>query len=903
MKKILFPLILALHAASSVTGSDLLMNGHFEFLDGARPRNWSYSDMKMIQADSTEKHGGRYSMKLLPTQTYYSAIGYSGDIREFPKELILRGAVKYENVPENGFFIGIWTWTDKQKNSFSIPAVNVKGSSDGWIRFEKRYTAGEMQARAARHGAVRWALNLVVYHNPGTVWADDLELIDPSREESFPIYLSPDASDAEHFAAGDLSRSLERITGKIFPIRPVEKDNTTDPAIVIGPAPAGKAEKQEWILKSDGRRLAISGGDIAGTVYGVYEFLEKYAQCAWLDHETEIIPENPAWTLPQIDERCRPVFRRREFYGGFDPVFRLRNKENSRSAFPEANVDWGSPYLTHTMASYAGSWKEENLFALSRNGVRNRAQICLTNPEGRRRIVRQLKAYIAKDRKGKTPAQWPVVYDLSQNDGPAGECCCSECRKIWKRERAYSGVALDFINGIAEAVRDEYPEIFLRILAYSYTQEPPVQAVAADNVIIQSCNSHLFSPMLPGTPNGRLLEQWSKHAGHLGIWGYWKVYTGYEFPFVKSGKRIQEEFQFCRKYRALDYFAENEEPFERSFYQFQYWIGLKLMQNPDADVNRLTERFMSGYYGEAASPMREYLEYLEKRQAEVPYGAANTVAYLDNAFYRNANRLLDWAETLARNNPAALRHVRAERIPLDRSMLTRLAVLMKEENLLAAKEQAVARLEKNAKENLLRAKASLAKIQGQDARRTLRDVERKLAALPMEIKLYQAFPAPIPEQFRDKDIVDIHWNSFQPYTQENLVADADAVCGMAYHVPSEKLNLKKDKKTSAHPLPFEFGLYNWQDRKVKSAPALKRKAIPQDEKYHWYKVGREIITPALYAWFHWSWQVQVHMRGIGIVPEEMDVWASIKFTGPSYVKGSKKKDDVFVDRVILVRDR
>ena len=76
--------------------------------------------------------------------------------------------------------------------------------------------------------------------------------------------------------------------------------------------------------------------------------------------------------------------------------------------------------------------------------------------------------------------------------------------------------------------------------------------------------------------------------------------------------------------------------------------------------------------------------------------------------------------------------------------------------------------------------------------------------------------------------------------------------------------------------------------------------VPQDEKYHLYKIGRATIITPLYL--HYSARAfRAYMTTLGIIPEERDIWLSIKFQGPTFVPGSSRENAILVDRGFYVK--
>ncbi len=86
---------------------------------------------------------------------------------------------------------------------------------------------------------------------------------------------------------------------------------------------------------------------------------------------------------------------------------------------------------------------------------------------------------------------------------------------------------------------------------------------------------------------------------------------------------------------------------------------------------------------------------------------------------------------------------------------------------------------------------------------------------------------------------------------------------------------------------------------------LKGADVPQDEKYHWYKVGRFAVTDGTLLWAHWTWLLSVPLDRVYNPAEqdhERDIWVSLKVTGPAYVKESQQPNAVSLDRVIVVKE-
>ena len=669
------------------------------------------------------------------------------------------------------------------------------------------------------------------------------------------------------FAAKDMARCLSAVSGEKYGIQPGGKAVKGD--IILSTDPSLKM--QEWKFQSKDGVLTISGSSTPGILYGVYTFLEKYASCSWPAPDTEILPKLPGWKLPEVNETGRPTFLRREMYVGTDymnSTWRMRNKENNRADY--FNMLFGRPGSCHTFTDYAKAVKDPSLFGVTPSGSKCHT-LCMTNPKVREIVLEQLIGYIEADRrqqKDQPAYNRPQIYDISQPDGASErECWCENCRKLAEEEGSYAGPNLAFVNYLADAIKDKYPDILLQTFAYSYTKKPPKTIKAADNVLIRYCDAHLFKPLVPGTPNGKEFETWGKHAAKKAIWSYWRVWDGSLFPFVRPRKDIADELRFCKREGVIHYFAENEAPLSRSFAMQQHWLMLKMLDDPDQDIFKLNEKFFAGYYSKGAAPMLEYLDYLEKHQN-------GQRTHLNREFFEKVNAWLDEAESLAKDDPRSLVHIGWERVIVDRSMFHNLNDLMKQ-GYRPDLKKTVARFRKN-QQQLLKHWAPLGKQR-----------EARLAAAEMEADLYSHFPVKTPEQFDGCEVIDMHW------TQLNgqAVKDPDAVCGTARFNP-------KYKHKHAH---YDLGFYNG-DLMSGNGISLVWEDFPQDEKFHLYKLGKALIMPPIYIRYDSSWHFRQWLAPIGLLGEVREIWVSMKFTGPCYVKDSKKKNRVLFDRVLLVKD-
>jgi len=757
-------------------------------------------------------------------------------------------------------------------------------------------------------------------------------------QAAFTVVHAPNATKAEAYAARELAEYLGKISGAAVPVV-AEKDVVAAPCRIFVGWTAFAAEHQidaaqlgheEWVIRSVSSDLVIAGGRPRGTLYGVYAFLERELGCHWLDHNTEVVPKTNALRLENLDRRGKPAFWFRSIYTTFvadasrQVAFAARNMANNPSpggltaqhGFEER---YGSPGGCHTFAAYAQNFPADRPEYLSMNSQGKRigakdgsgpGGICLMHPEVRKLVLANLRAYIAKDRENaaKSHRPPPRVYDISQNDNH-WMCQCPDCKAMSQREGSESGPVVDFINAIADGIRAEYHDVYVMTFAYSITEKPPQTLKTRDNVMIRIAelnaewgrDSDLFHPLTHPVNKSQFerLQGWSKVAQHIAEWDYWIQYSpndSFPTPYAPVSC-LQPDLETFHRHGVSNVFVECESPHTTSFFALKCWLGYQLMQDPCRPAEPLIQTFMQGYYGAAGAKMREYLKFLEDSIAAVDENLSGMKCYarpyLTLPFYLGCQRRLDEAEALCATEPQALLHVRRERVPVDAGMchmwddLTR--NLPADQRPPLDRKFLIDRYERYRLEQLAACPAPTA-------------APRLKEQLGEEMARLQAVELPLPESFGDLppgSYCDFTWPAFRASgSRTRVTADPDAAGGKALQYTGSG--------PEDHARPLGFGVYDGPRRVFGPAVTLKGADVPQDENYHWYKVGRFAVTDGTRLWAHWTWLLSIPLDRVYKPDEqnhERDIWVSLKVTGPAYVKDSKQPNAVSIDRVLVVAPR
>jgi hypothetical protein len=768
---------------------------------------------------------------------------------------------------------------------------------------------------------------MAVLAAPRELHSEDRLTIARDGKTQYTIVYADQATDLEKKAVQELSDFLGRVTGASLPATAESTIAASVRGIYVGwtkfaarnGIETAQLGEEEWVIRGAGENLILTGGRPRGTLYAVYEFLEQQVGCHWLARDTEIVPSKPTLEFPKPKVQAKPSIWMRDIYTTYHTMMPTGEMAKRHSEFLMRNKHsvgnyqvYGSPGGCHTFFQYvnARDWfaTHPEYFSLvdgkrlPATGGNGPGQLCLTNPDVRRIVVEQLRKFIAQDRqkaaKAGTPP--PRIYDISQNDAGAAECQCENCQAIAKREGSESGPMIDFINAIADSIKEEYPDILVQTFAYNRTEPPPKTLKPRNNVIVRWCDVYsvvdLVRPLNHpcNSKNYGEILAWGKLAPHLAIWDYWISYGYYQFPTPYCMIQcIGPDMKLFVDMHAETMFCESEEDSERgeNFTPLKYWLGYKMMVNPYQPVEPLVETFMTGYFGAAAPRMKEYLKYLQARidrEAEflLVRNAPHKLKYLDLDFFRTSEAIFDAAEALVKpNSPEAL-HVQRERLVVDGALLYLWPWLDRrlpaDQAMPFDHETVIRRYETNWQ-------TQFKALYSEKAHAAREPKIARLAALFRDPRLPEPF-----QKLPPRDVADFNWLTFSPYSpgRQDFVADTEAAGGMAAAFAGDRAD--------AHQKPLSFG--------VTGGPtvALKPEQVPQDGKYHVFKIGRTRVKKGTTVWAHASRGMGVNVDRLALeandpTRNDWDVYISLKVKGRDYIQGSTDASGLWMDRVLLVR--
>jgi len=532
--------------------------------------------------------------------------------------------------------------------------------------------------------AMGWTMAAVVFWV--VVPAAGQTLIVENGTSDWVIATDHAASLADAFAAEELQRYIAKTTGATLAI-------TTEPSagakvIALGSGPAVQAldvdgaalqtGEQGYLLRTIGSAaVVIAGGANGGTLYGVYDFLERYAGVRWYAPGVEKAEKLDRLAVGPVDEVVRPGFPCRwtsYTWPGRDGDFMARQRHNFGHG---SGGKYGKQYMfngtCHTYFRYVSPEEfydtHPEYFSLV-GGVRLRdeTQLCLTNPE-LLEIVTQRMLQTMRDN--------PDIgqHNFSQMDY-YNPCQCPACRAINEQYQTAGGTQFWFINQLAERTSKEFPDTLIGTLAYTYTEQPPVGLTMHPNAAVwlchmfPCCDSHPIETCPYNAEYRRRAEAWSRICRHLYIWHYIVDFAHYYNPFPNL-RAMAADMRFYQRIGVESVFlqAMGDGGGGGEFSLLRGYYGMKLLWDPQADPQAIIDDFLQGYYGAAASAIGEYVKLLhDKVQDEDIHMHLYTnpaMGYLTYEVMAKASALFDEAQAAVAGDAELLERVKVARMPLD----------------------------------------------------------------------------------------------------------------------------------------------------------------------------------------------------------------------------------------------
>ncbi len=422
--------------------------------------------------------------------------------------------------------------------------------------------------------------------------------------------------------------------------------------------------------KDGGKVLVLDGQTELGISYAVTKFMEQYLGWHFYTENLECVDSADTLTVPG------------DLSYSYSPTFKFRHTDwgipNSQRRRWGLNLGESRAYdiigFAHTFGSLSGEYDN---------------QPCLTDDAVFETVLKNVKNWIEANPGCR-------IVSVTQNDNQR-YCTCPRCA-AQAEKIGQSGLMVNFLNRLGEAIEPEYPDVDLLTFAYQYTRKPPLDPSVCprSNVVIWLCSIECSFSRTFDDPDCERnkefladLNEWGRRAQKLFIWDYTTDFHHYNAPFPNL-KVIRRDIELFALNHTIGCYEEGgyQQRENGEFSHLRSFLLSQLLWDPymtEEHYEALMNGFLQAYYGKGWQLIREYIDKTSEkaRNVNILINTDRDIFMTDDgkqdyAFARAMDELLTRAEMLA-DTPETLQHCAAARCQIDFILANCLAYLDNQE--------------------------------------------------------------------------------------------------------------------------------------------------------------------------------------------------------------------------------
>ncbi len=455
---------------------------------------------------------------------------------------------------------------------------------------------------------------------------------------------------AAAFAASELQKYIEKSTGARLPI--ITEENQLPEGmtpVFVGISSKAKSygftqdgiKPEGFRISNNGEAVGIIGAPkgkmgnydgVAATVFGVYDFLERFLGTRFYYHGEEgvVVKKAKNLLIPGMQYQDYPRYNQRLAYSWTWKDKPDNIAQVSALRWRSGNHGWGSlPVFQHTPADLTVMFDKKNdidCFQLNEDGKRSLTippVPCYGNPKTMNYLMQVYKGFYNNDSHVKKAIKHAYPNQYALGFGPPDhpvECHCKYCKQIppdktrhfWEQNSEFMG---QFAEKLSRRIKNEFPGKRFYYLPYYNYSAPPKHGKFADNTYIRLC--FMFGTLSYNDPYVQQkyrewVNGWIKASGHK-ISGYL-----YNWPDVEDNLDIP--YQVYHAYK--NFLSDMQDKVEGFFVcglsrnircrLFSDYCLFRLMWNPEFDVDEAVNEMYHNLFGPAAPQMQEIYDCLTK---------------------------------------------------------------------------------------------------------------------------------------------------------------------------------------------------------------------------------------------------------------------------------------------------
>ncbi|GBF77365.1 hypothetical protein PA598K_05911 [Paenibacillus sp. 598K] len=603
--------------------SNLLVNPGFEQLSGTLPSGWH---SPAGARDDSEAKAGAHSLRI--------------DLGDNPY-MYARSEQELHLTPGKAYKLTAWVkGTGAGTMNMEMHERHASGGSNpvtarAEIALTSEWTLVELDY--APDAAAQYNFNNIYFFMSGTdsMWIDEVRLIELNTAQGT-------APEITTFSSGNAGGKAEIVLATQATEPQLTSSYADDYNFIAG--------SDGFAVRASGNRIFILGDDSRGVLNGVYDFLEENADVLWtrsVDIGTLYEPQSTI-AASKVNYREKSPFLLRgwhttgsgkygEFHSDLDTEKMLaRNKLNVKLA-EMGNVQYWNRHnsvgITPLLLGHnLDSWLPNDKYFATHpeyyneiNGqyvpVSNDSQINFYHPDVPGVVASEIRALLAVQ-----PLEYVGVGIMDNQIFVQGELSSlpfttPDGLVVLPEDPAYkSTVFFTFLNKVAAELKLTHPNVKITTFAYFFTDTPP-KVELEDNIVIVMAPAaedarEPFNTPDQSNPNYgyRLkLEAWADATDNILMYNYYGCCATqvYERPIAD---KVQADMQYYRDLGIMGVMPEGQVDNGDvwGINALQYWLIHQLYWNPDADLEALTDKFLTKAYGAAAEAMGTYYNLIKQ---------------------------------------------------------------------------------------------------------------------------------------------------------------------------------------------------------------------------------------------------------------------------------------------------
>ncbi|MFW6157147.1 MAG: DUF4838 domain-containing protein, partial [Armatimonadota bacterium] len=531
----------------------------------------------------------------------------------------------------------------------------------------------------------------------------EVPLVVDGEARAFIVVPSEPAPVAQ-YAAEEFVKHVATATGVELPIYSAdEAPDEPEARVCIGPVPAleesdidvDALDEEAAVVRTSGTTLFVVGDDDVadpleldtrvGTLWGVYEFLERDLGAVWMfpGDLGAHVPAAETVIIGERDEQFKPALLQRQVRHGIIstqspfPGFTEEGLENYRHAqrvFLRRHR-MGKTYPFRWGHAFSAWWNQvgdehPEWFQLLDNGERGpltesgawNVSMCVSEPGFHEEIIRRWH-----ERREETPDRW-MNLNICENDCP-GRCVCEDCQ-AWDEplrpedegksveQRSVSNRYARFWKAVYDLAAPIDPDVMVTAYAYANYRKPPTAEIELNENILVGFVPYVNFPLTD--------EMWERVEAE---WMGWRE-TGARLFLRPNSTLVGHAMPYNYAHgigRMMDFVVDNgcaatdfdSLPGQWAAMGSTLYVLCRAHTKPGLETDEMLAEYYSGF-GPAAAEMKEYFDFWEQRLDDVilgdeskrgllfwlSFGAGEHVIYGPEQF-AEAGRILDRAEQAA----------------------------------------------------------------------------------------------------------------------------------------------------------------------------------------------------------------------------------------------------------------